>query len=203
MPAATAEHHPIVVLGLGNPGHEYEATRHNVGFMVVNQLSARLQSGWKAGDGGYVFSRIRAREFDLVLVKPLVYMNNSGECAREALERFATPLKNLLVVVDDLALPIGNVRIRAQGSHGGHNGLRSIIYHLGTGEFARVRCGIRIEPMPPKDEISSFVLSPFETGERDVAKAMVVHAADAVVKFAEEGVAATMNKFNTGRSGMH
>lgn len=190
------EEQPIIVVGLGNPGFEYEDTRHNVGFMVVDEVSVRLNSLWKPGKGEYLLSRVVIDERNLVLVKPLTYMNNSGEAVLDVLERFPTPARNVLAIVDDLAFSLGTIRVRAKGSDGGHNGLRSLIYHLNSNEFPRIRCGIKREMMPPKRERGDFVLSPFEAHEKEVLEKMVKTAADAVVEFATSGIGRTMNKCN-------
>ncbi|HCV43966.1 MAG TPA: hypothetical protein DGH68_10820 [Bacteroidetes bacterium] len=124
-------------------------------------------------------------------------MNNSGSAVDELLEKYGVPLDELVVVVDDIALPLGSIRVRARGSDGGHNGLASIIYQLNTNEFPRIRCGVQQEMMPPKEQMSDFVLSPFETGERETVEAMISKAADAVLEFFVAGIARTMSKFNS------
>ncbi len=188
---------PILVVGLGNPGFEYEDTRHNIGFMVVDEVSARHRWMWHREDDNYLIARSQALHRDVLLVKPLTFMNNSGAATRRALEQYSIPLSHLLVVVDDFWLDLGTIRVRAKGSDGGHNGLRSIIEHLGTEEFARIRCGIRREPMPPKDEMADFVLSPFDPEEKATVESMIDTAADAVEEFVRSGIERTMNIFNT------
>lgn len=190
---------PILVVGLGNPGFEYEDTRHNVGFMVVDEVSARHRWMWHRADDSYLIARSHALDPEVMLVKPLTFMNNSGEATRRALEQYSIPLSHLLVVVDDFWLTLGTIRVRARGSDGGHNGLRSIIEHLGTEEFARIRCGIRKEQMPPKEEMAEFVLSPFDPEERATVETMIRTAADAVEEFVRSGIERTMNIFNTTR----
>lgn len=184
------------MVGLGNPGAEYEGTRHNVGFQVIDELSRRVKSRLRPGDGDYLFSRCRIDGRTLVLVKPLTYMNNSGQAAVSVLERFGAPVENLMVIADDFALPLGMIRVRAKGSHGGHNGLYSIIYHLGSNEFPRIRCGIQKEPMPAKDARADFVLSGFEPGEIAIVNAMVGRAVDAALECARAGIVRAMNVFN-------
>jgi peptidyl-tRNA hydrolase, PTH1 family len=187
---------PLVVVGLGNPGAEYEGTRHNVGFQVIDELARRVKSRLKRGDGDYLFSLCRMDGRNLVLVKPLTYMNNSGQAALGVLERFAAPIENLMVIADDFALPLGVIRVKPKGSDGGHNGLYSIIYTLGSNEFPRIRCGIQQEAMPGKNEKADFVLSAFEPGEIEAVNAMVVRAADAALEFGRTGIARTMNLYN-------
>jgi len=187
----------IIVVGLGNPGYEYRGTRHNIGFSVIDELSARFKKKLQAGLGEYMLGSFHVDRKELLLVKPLMYMNNSGEAVVDVLERYPIPLENLIIVADDLALPLGKIRIRPKGSDGGHNGLYSIIYHLASSEFPRIRCGIMQPEMRPKNEMAGFVLSPFEPGEQEEVGKMVKRAADAVLEFAVSGIARTMNKFNT------
>jgi PTH1 family peptidyl-tRNA hydrolase len=186
-----------VAVGLGNPGFEYEDTRHNVGFMVVDDLSVRLNCLWKPGKGEYLYTQAEIGDASIVLVKPLAYMNNSGLAVRDVLESWNVPISNLVVVLDDFALGLGTIRVRSIGSDGGHNGLRSIIYHLNTDGFARIRCGIRKETMPLKSEMAEFVLSTFDDDEKETAEKMTRNAADAVEEFVRSGIERTMTKYNT------
>lgn len=188
---------PIIVVGLGNPGTEYDWTRHNVGFKVIDELVRRFKTSIRPGRGDYLFAACRFSGKEVVLVKPLTYMNNSGIAVSELLEKYSAGLHELILVADDFALPLGTIRVRKKGSDGGHNGLSSVIYQLNTTEFARIRCGIRRDIMPPKERMAEFVLSPFEREERETVDAMIAKAADAVVEFATTGIAHTMNKFNT------
>lgn len=190
------ENRPIIVVGLGNPGREYDGARHNIGFMVVDELSDRLKCLWKPGKGEYVFSQKAVGDTSMVLVKPLTYMNNSGEAVLDVLEQYSTPLRNVLAIVDDFTLSLGKIRVRAKGSDGGHNGLRSLIYHLNSNEFPRIRCGIKREVMPPKREMSDFVLSPFDGEEKKIVKQMIDDAADSVDEFVKSGIQQAMNVFN-------
>ncbi len=187
---------PITVVGLGNPGSEYMKTRHNIGFMVVETLSAQFKCVWRPGQGDYLISRAEMSGKSAVFVKPLTYMNNSGEAVRDVLERFLVPISNLIVVVDDFAFELGMIRVRSKGSDGGHNGLRSIIYELNTDEFTRIRCGIKKPTMPGKSEMADFVLSPFDDDEREAVTEMVGTAAEAVKEFVRSGIGRTMTKFN-------
>jgi PTH1 family peptidyl-tRNA hydrolase len=187
---------PIIAVGLGNPGFQYETTRHNVGFMVVDALSTKLKCRWSPGRGEFLFSEATVQDTSLLLVKPLTYMNDSGIAVQDVLERYAVPISRLVVVLDDFWFDVGAVRVRTQGSDGGHNGLASIIYHLNSEEFARVRCGIRSVTMPPKNEMADFVLSPFTVDETEKVGAMISNAADAVMSFVLHGIEKTMNTFN-------
>ncbi len=188
---------PIIVVGLGNPGTEYEGTRHNIGFEVVEELTRRFRSPVRAGRGEYLIATHQFAGRTLILAKPMTYMNNSGSAVAELLEKFGASLQELIIVADDVALPLGAIRVRAKGSDGGHNGLWSIIYQLNSDEFARVRCGVRQESMPPKDRMAEFVLSPFALGEATTVGEMIGRAADAVFEFAASGIHRTMNRFNT------
>ena len=134
---------------------------------------------------------------ELVLLKPLTFMNNSGLAVAEAVHDYSVSLERILVVVDDVALPLGALRMRPQGSDGGHNGLTSVIEHLGTTEFPRLRLGIAGAEIPGGAAMAGFVLSVFAPGEEDQARAMVARAADACLVFAERGVAEAMNRYNT------
>lgn len=188
---------PILVVGLGNPGSEYEHTRHNVGFRVVDTLCERFRWQLQPGRGDYLEARGNLGGGKLLLIKPMTYMNNSGQAVKELMENSGTHLSEVLVVYDDLALPLGTLRARSKGSDGGHNGVYSIIYHLNSNEFPRIRCGIRTETMPPKEAMAGFVLSPFDKGEMPLAAEMIQRAADAVAEFVTSGIARTMNRFNT------
>jgi len=181
-----------LVVGLGNPGKQYERTRHNVGWMVVERLAER--AGWGHGrerDAARVVWG-RYRDLDLTLVRPLTFMNESGLAVRKVLAREHAPLEDLLVVCDDFALPFGRLRLRAAGSAGGHNGLRSIIGELGGQGFARLRVGIG----DPATDAIDHVLSRFEAAERADLPLVIDAAADAVETWAREGAARAASAWN-------
>ena len=181
-----------IVVGLGNPGRQYAATRHNVGWMVVERLADR--AGWGGGrerDAARVVWG-RYRDLDLALVKPLTFMNESGLAVRKVLAREHAPLDQLLVVCDDFALPFGRLRLRAAGSAGGHNGLRSIIGELGSQGFARLRVGIG----EPDAGAIDHVLSRFEAAERAALPQVIDAAADAVETWARDGAARAASQWN-------
>jgi PTH1 family peptidyl-tRNA hydrolase len=188
---------PILVVGLGNPGSEYEQTRHNIGFLVVDILCERFRWPLRAGRGDYLQAMGNSGPAKLLLMKPMTYMNNSGQAVKEVVESLGLPLSGTLVVYDDIALPLGTLRVRSKGSDGGHNGVYSIIYHLNSNGFPRIRCGIRQEAAPRKHEMAGFVLSRFDREEKPRVTAMTERAADAVLAFAASGIARTMNTFNT------
>ena len=181
-----------MVVGLGNPGREYKATRHNVGFMVVDELARR------SGDVGFR-RRFRAeigegryRHGKLVLVKPQTYMNLSGNAVREAANWYHLPLDQVLVIYDDLDLPFGSVRLRASGSAGGHNGMKSIVEQLRSREVPRLRVGIG----RGRAEAEDYVLSRFSKEQEKELPLLIPTAADAAGLWAEEGIIAAMNRFN-------
>jgi PTH1 family peptidyl-tRNA hydrolase len=185
------------VVGLGNPGRRYAATRHNVGFMVVDALARRGRRMFRPGSGDYLLAELTAGGADLLLVKPVTFMNRSGEAVIGILERYGLDPGSWLIVLDDLALPLGSLRLRMKGSDGGHNGLASVIAAAGTTEFPRLRCGIGPGQPVPGEVLPDFVLSPFGAEEQETAAAMVGMAADACMLVAERGMAAAMTIVNT------
>ena len=182
-----------LVVGLGNPGGQYAETRHNIGWMVLDRLADRAgRSGRGRQRDASESIQIRYKGLDLVLAKPLTYMNDSGIAVRKLLARERTPLVELLVVADDFALPFGKLRFREGGSHGGHNGLRSIIDELGTEKIARLRVGIG----EPDRGAIDHVLSKFAADERTRLPILLDAAADAVEAWAREGTSKAANRFN-------
>jgi PTH1 family peptidyl-tRNA hydrolase len=186
-----------LVVGLGNPGERYRRTRHNVGFMVVDALAARWGAGRGEVEGEAWTAAAERGGAPLLLVKPLTFMNRSGVAVDNVLGSAGAGPDGLVVVVDDAALPLGQIRVRPRGSHGGHNGLRSLLDVLGTDEFARVRVGIR--KGEPPDDLAEYVLSEFPQEDVLVVQEMVGAAADAVECLLEEGIEAAMNRFNAAR----
>ena len=182
-----------LVIGLGNPGSQYAETRHNIGWMVLDRLADRAgRSGRGRQRDASESIQIRYKGLDLVLAKPLTYMNDSGIAVRKLLARERTPLVELLVVADDFALPFGKLRFREGGSHGGHNGLRSIIDELGTEKIARLRVGIG----EPGRGAIDHVLSKFAADERLRLPILLDAAADAVEAWARDGTSKAANRFN-------
>jgi PTH1 family peptidyl-tRNA hydrolase len=187
-----------IVVGLGNPGKQYENTRHNVGWMVLDRLAER--AGWvghaRARDAAATVHG-RFRGLDLMLVKPTTYMNLSGVAVRKMLARQRAPLEDVLIVYDDFDLPLGKLRLRAEGSAGTHNGMRSIIGELGTQKFARLRVGIG-EPLRhnPDRAAIDHVLSRFGGAEGRTLDAVLDAAADAVEDWARDGAYKAANKWN-------
>jgi PTH1 family peptidyl-tRNA hydrolase len=185
-----------LILGLGNPGEPYRDTRHNVGFRVVEELARRWQvpvdrpecnslAGSKTGEGE-----------DVLLVKPQTYMNRSGYAARCLSERHGLDPAAVLVVYDEVNLPLGKLRVRRAGSPAGHRGLESIIENLRTSEIPRLRLGVAPEGGVKYEDLADFVLAPFSAEEREVVEEMIRRAADACEMWVGEGVEAAMRGFN-------
>ncbi len=188
----------LLVVGLGNPGSTYDGSRHNIGFAVADALAEELKIGFRPGKGDYLIASAPMHQRSLGILKPQTYMNNSGDAVRDALERFDVRPEDCLVVCDDFQLPLGQLRLRERGSDGGHNGLYSIIYHLASEDFPRLRCGIGSPHMPAeKSLMAAFVLSSFEHEERTAVSTMIQRARDACLSVVSEGLVPAMNKFNT------
>ncbi len=182
-----------LIVGLGNIGAEYLNTRHNMGFNVVDAVALKSGAEFSVDRYGAV-AEVRWRGRTLLLLKPSTYMNLSGKAVRYWLQKENIPIENLLVVVDDLALPIGAFRLRAQGSHGGHNGLRNIDEMVGTNHYARLRVGIGNDF--PRGMQVDFVLSRFTTEEREALVPVVEEMVKLIRMFSTEGVNRTMNTYN-------
>lgn len=186
-----------LLVGLGNPGHRYAATRHNAGFMVMDLIARRSGAGWRSGGGSCEVAAARLEGEPVMLAKPLTFMNRSGDAVADLLIRHGIGADEWLLVFDDVALPLGALRLRPKGSDGGHNGVASVIGALGTADFPRLRCGIRPAAAPAGDVLPVFVLSPFDGEERDTATDMIGRAADACSLVVRDGLAAAMVAVNT------
>lgn len=183
-----------IVVGLGNPGQRYAETRHNIGWMVLDRLADRAGiSGRARARDAAATTAARYDGMELFLVKPTTFMNESGVAVRKVLAREHAPLEDMLVVMDDFALPFGRLRMREGGSAGSHNGLRSIIGELGTDSFARLRVGIG-EPL--RDRARDHVLSRFSPSEREALDELLEAAADAVEDWARSDVSTAANRWN-------
>lgn len=184
-----------LIVGLGNPGPEYEWTRHNCGFMVVDEVARRVGCEIRRRECQAKIARTKIGEFDLLLVKPQTFMNESGVSVAALKARYdVESAGDILVIADELALPFGRIRLRRSGSAGGHNGLKSVIARLGTQGFPRLRLGIL--PDHPIADAAMFVLSEFPRRERDALAEMVARAADAVEALLNDGIAQAMSKYN-------
>ena len=185
-----------LIVGLGNPGREYRDTRHNVGFMVVEEIARRHGIDWASGPSQIAETLIGKRFGDepLMVAKPLTYMNNSGDAVGGLVRYFNVTPDDLIVVVDEAALPFGKLRARPRGSAGGHNGLKSIIERLGTTEFSRLRLGVGRGD--GRRDLADHVLARFERSEQAELETLITRAADAAEMFAAEGISNVMNVYN-------
>ena len=191
-----------LIVGLGNPGAKFRGTRHNIGFAVVDELARRAGIAFDASPVDALVARIRslerasaAGEGPVLLAKPLTFMNASGEAVGALLRYFKIEPADFLVVVDEVQLPIGRLRARARGSAGGHNGLKSVIAHLGD-EFARLRVGVGRGDA--RRDLADHVLARFDPEEAAEAERMTTRAADASEMFITSGIEAVMNAYNGG-----
>ena len=183
------------VVGLGNPGVRYWKTRHNLGFMVIDRLSERFCPAWSEETRRYHWASVRFEgEVSTVLVKPITYMNQSGRAVADVARRFALAPEEILVIVDDVHLPLGKIRVRQRGSHGGHNGLLSVIEELVSQDFPRIRLGID-HPAEAVD-LMEYVLGEFDCAELPVVAEMIETAVKTVESFIVMGAERTMNTFN-------
>jgi PTH1 family peptidyl-tRNA hydrolase len=181
-----------LIVGLGNPGPEYLLTRHNVGFLVLDAWADEEDERFR--DEPPRRSQFLSLNSGERLVKPMTYMNESGKAVGAWLEWLKLTVADLLVVVDDVALPMGQIRLRPEGSSGGHNGLKSIESHLGTDRYARLRCGV--DAVPPGWALERWVLSRFRPEEEDALGQMIRTARLAIECCQREGIAVAMNRFN-------
>lgn len=189
----------FIIVGLGNPGRKYDGTRHNVGFGVIDELVDRFHIGGPDRFGKSVTGKGRIGGRKVLLVKPMTYMNLSGEAVQEVVHYYrADPSRDLLVISDDIDLEAGALRIRKKGSAGGHNGLRSIVQHLGTEDFARIRIGVGHKPDPGYD-LADYVLGRFSGGEKKVMEEAEGRAAEAAACLVTDGIDLAMNRYNTPR----
>lgn len=183
-----------IIILLGNPGSRYAQTRHNLGWWVGDILAEEARQSFHAGWGRFYYSEIGIDGKRVLLVKPTTYMNHSGHAIVELAERLTVTPDQLFVIADDLALPLGQLRIRPYGSSGGHNGLASIIEALGSDQFVRIRCGVG--PVPDGVDAAEFVLAPFAPNELSSARDMAERAATAVRMVVTDGVVPAANTYN-------
>ena len=186
----------LIIVGLGNPGNNYEQTRHNIGFKVINKLAVQLNTKLKKRKFGAIFGQANLADKKLILLKPQCYMNRSGQVVATAVGYYKIPLKNLLIVLDDMALDVGIIRIRAKGSAGGHKGLADIIEKLGSESFCRLRIGIGKNE---KQNAADFVLDKPTKEQKKLLDKTIVLAYQAVTCWVQQGIDETMNRFNPKR----
>lgn len=182
------------VIGLGNPGTRYRKTRHNVGFMLLDELSARHGIKFKAGKGEYVIGV--SDKLDTAFIKPLTFMNNSGLAVKDIVKRYGVDVEDLMVVYDDLDLELGRFKIKKNGSGGTHNGMKSIIYHLESDGFPRLKIGIDVQGRRENGSGVDYVLSNFTRSEKERISEILPEAADSVDCFITEGLEKAMNTYN-------
>ncbi|MDD7288643.1 MAG: aminoacyl-tRNA hydrolase [Clostridiales bacterium] len=184
-----------LVVGLGNPGPKYEWTRHNMGFLVIDELAERESIPVQRLKFKALTNTAVIGGRSVLLMKPTTYMNLSGEAVGQAARFYKIPPERVLVISDDVALPQGKLRVRRSGSAGGHNGLKNIIAHLGSDQFPRVKVGVGGKPHPDSD-MADWVLSPFTGQDRKAMEEAISRAADAVTLLLDQGVDQAMAKFN-------
>ncbi|MBO6536473.1 MAG: aminoacyl-tRNA hydrolase [Balneolaceae bacterium] len=182
-----------IIVGLGNVGQEYEGTRHNIGFEVVDLIAQKLSISFKAGGGPYVVAEGRHKGRKVILIKPTTYMNRSGTAVKKALANYNTNKDDCLVIYDDLNLPVGSTRMKPQGSDGGHNGIADINEKIGR-EYPRLRVGIGNDFKRGRQV--DYVLSPFDLDEMDEVTASIQKAHEAALAFVNLGIERAMNFYN-------
>jgi PTH1 family peptidyl-tRNA hydrolase len=184
-----------LIVGLGNPGSQYKWTRHNLGFLVLERLSAQQKASWRSSASNQgMLSKVVIKDFECSLLMPMTFMNNSGLSVKKLVDRTGISLEDTLIVCDDLSLSFGKLRLRPSGSAGGHNGLKSIIQDLGSNQIARLRLGIDT-PKGTADTVD-YVLANFTPAEKKVLPDFINHALDCVTCWVTEGAQVVMNRFN-------
>jgi PTH1 family peptidyl-tRNA hydrolase len=185
---------PFLIVGLGNPGREFEHNRHNVGFMLLNQLSTRLEENFGKVKSRALIAIAKYNNERIILIKPQTYMNESGRAVRSLANFYKVPLENLLVAYDDVDLPLGTLRLRPLGGSAGHKGMQSIIEQLGTEQFPRLRIGTGRPP--GRKEAADYVLQDFPKDEAGLLSQTLDRAVDAVLIYLQYGLERAMNSFN-------
>ena len=182
----------FVFIGLGNPGGKYALTKHNAGFWILDEMASRYKISFKSGKGDYMIAR---KSNKLLLFKPITGMNNSGKAVRDISNSWNLMAKEIFIILDDVDLPLGSLRIKPRGGDGSHRGLESVIYSMQTNEFPRLRFGIGTdEEMRPAEE---YVLKPFRSDDQLTALEAVKRAADSLDSILFNGIDNTMNRFNS------
>lgn len=184
-----------MIAGLGNPTKEYDKTRHNVGFAVIDALADQYNIDISERKHKALCGRGAIEGHKVVLMKPQTFMNLSGESIRAAVDFYKVDLEDIIIIYDDVSLEPGQLRIRLKGSAGGHNGIKNIIAHLGTQEFPRIKVGVGAKP--PRMDLADYVLSRFSKGEQKLMDDALKEAAEAAVMMMADGVDRAMNHYNT------
>ena len=182
-----------LIIGLGNPGKEYENTRHNCGFMVMDRLCDKLNVSIDNNKFKGLYTKIKYQGQDVVLLKPQTFMNLSGESVRAVMDFFKIDVEDILVIYDDMDMPVGKLRLRTSGSAGGHNGIKNIIQHVSSQDFKRIRVGI---DRNPRIKVVDYVLSRFKSDEMEMISQGIEAASDAVIDYLDNDFNHAMNKFN-------
>lgn len=185
----------FIIVGLGNPGDKYEYTRHNVGFLTLDRLT--VEENFKINKIKYksLMGEVTLNGHRCITIKPQTFMNNSGEAVREVAAFYKIPAENIIVIFDDISLPCGKLRIRRKGSDGGHNGIKSIIYHLNSDAFPRIKVGVGAKPHPDYD-LADWVLSTFKKDEMQQLQSAISDACEAIRLIVDGKTDSAMNKFN-------
>ena len=184
-----------LIVGLGNPGPRYQGTRHNIGFATIDELARRAGVTFESAPADALVARWRRPDETVLLAKPMTFMNESGQTVGELQRYFKIDVGDVLIVVDEVQLPLGRLRARVRGSAGGHNGLQSVIAHLGE-DFSRLRIGVGRGDS--RRDLADHVLARFESYEAEEVERMITRAADAAETFITSGIAAVMNAYNGG-----
>jgi len=179
------------IIGLGNPGDQYKVTKHNFGFWIIDRLIEERSLKIKAGKGDYLY----AKDNQNIFVKPISFMNNSGIAIKQLLSYYhGSSINNIIIICDDIDINLGNIRFKADGSAGGHNGIKSIIYHLKTDVFNRLKIGIATDGNMRPSEV--YVLNPFVKKYKEIASAVIDNAVNGINYYLENGIKESMNNFN-------
>lgn len=185
----------FIIAGLGNPGVEYESTRHNTGFMAVDALAERFNFSINTHKFGALIGDAVIADKRCLVMKPLTYMNKSGEAIADAMDFYDIPPENIIVLFDDISLDVGKMRLRRKGSSGGHNGIKSIIHNCGSENFPRVKIGVGMKPHPDYD-LAKWVLSKYSDDELKTLKEVFDHSNRAVELILQDKMTEAMNAFN-------
>lgn len=185
-----------LIAGLGNPGPQYELTRHNAGFILIDRFAEFFKIKIKPGKGDWYEGKGEIEGNEFYLLKPMTYMNNCGEAIKDFTQKRDIDIKDIFILVDDFQIPLGTIRVRTRGSDGGHNGLASIINNLNTDEFPRMRIGIGKKELIRKEEYIEFVLNNFEKDEIEVFKKVIPDYIECIKSLIVNGATKTMNNFN-------
>jgi PTH1 family peptidyl-tRNA hydrolase len=184
-----------LIVGFGNPGRQYKCNRHNVGFMLVDNLAKRLGTTFSRMESRALVTKTTYLDKQLILAKPQTYMNLSGQAVASLVKFYKIPLENLLIAYDDVDLPLGTIRLRPMGGSAGQKGMRSTVERLGTEEFPRIRLGI--DRPPGAIQAANYVLQDFSKDEIEIVNHVIDRATDATLVFVTEGLDVAMNKYNT------